>query len=401
MSSEKLTVGVIFGSRSVEHDVSVVTAQQVMKALNPAKYTIVPIYITRDGQWYTGSTLKELKNFRIDDIANLAGTKLTLLSPSTAYRGMITPPISGRFGKSDFTALDVVFPVVHGSHGEDGTLQGLFELSNLPYVGTGVKASAIANDKAMTKMVLKANGLPVIDQFLSFTRNRWLAHRNNVLAEIDEQIGFPAFVKPLTLGSSIGIARIDDAEQAALHIDIAANLENHILVEHALLGENMIEINCAVMGQEDDIRTSVLEQPVSYQEFLTYEEKYMRESGQGMKAQERIIPAPIDEDLAERIKATAVAAFRAIGGSGTARLDFLVNRDDGQFWVNEINTLPGSLAFYLWEPDGLSPSAVCDALIEIALAIHKDKSRNTYDYESGLLDLAAARGLKGAKGKSG
>src|SRR5690606_19007863 len=158
----KLTVGVIFGSRSVEHDVSIVTAQQVMKALNPAKYTVVPIYITRDGRWYTGENLRDIGNFKVDDIADLAATRETHLSPNTAHPGVITPPIAGLFSKNSFQHLDVAFPVIHGSHGEDGTIQGLFELANIPYVGTGVMASAIANDKGMTKIVLKAQGIPVL-----------------------------------------------------------------------------------------------------------------------------------------------------------------------------------------------------------------------------------------------
>lgn len=392
----KLNVGVIFGSRSVEHDVSIVTASQVMKALNPAKYNITPIYIARNGYWYTGPNLTDLKNFTIDSIADLAGTKETLLSPSVNYPGMITPPLSGRFSKNDFKALDVIFPVVHGSHGEDGTLQGLFELANLPYVGAGVLASAIANDKAMTKTVLKAHNIPVLDKFIRFSRREWLANRERILEQVEE-IGFPAFVKPLTLGSSIGIARVDNREKAALHIDIAANLDHQILVEQAVV-HHFVEINCALMGNEN-VRASTLEQPVTYDEFLTYQEKYMREAGAGMKSQERIIPAPVGEELTQKIKQTAIDAFKAIRGRGTARIDFLLSRETNEFWVNEINTLPGSVAFYLWDADGLSPTAICDELIQLALEEATEKRRTTYDYKTGLIDLAASRGAKGLKMK--
>ncbi|MBZ0306992.1 MAG: D-alanine--D-alanine ligase, partial [Anaerolineae bacterium] len=392
----KLNIGVIFGSRSVEHDVSIVTATQVIKALHPAKYNVIPIYIARDGIWYTGPNLTELKNFTIDNIADLAGTKETHLSPSTRYAGIITPPVAGRLGKNDFKELDVAFPVIHGSHGEDGTLQGLFEMANLPYVGAGVLASAIANDKVMTKTILKASGLPVLDKFVQFTRREWLENRQQILEKVEE-IGFPAFVKPVTLGSSIGIARVEDRDKAALHIDIAANLDRQVLVEQGVVG-NMVEINCAVMGNEE-VRASTLEQPVTYEEYLTFGQKYMGDASAGMKSQERIIPAPLDDGLTLKIKETAVTTFKAIRGRGTARIDFLLSKDSSQFWVNEINTLPGSLAFYLWEPEGLSPTAICDELIQLALDEHREKRRTTYDYKSGLIELAATRGAKGLKAK--
>lgn len=392
----KLNVGVIFGSRSVEHDVSIVTASQVIKALNPAKYNVTPIYIARNGYWYTGSNLTDLKNFTIDNIADLAGTQETLIAPTTNYAGIITPPLSGRFSKNDFKKLDVVFPVVHGSHGEDGTLQGVFELANLPYVGAGVLASAIANDKAMTKTILKAHGIPVLDKFVRFSRREWLDNREQILEKVEE-IGFPAFVKPLTLGSSIGIARVEDREKAALYIDIAANLDRQILVEQGVV-QNVVEINCALIGNEN-VRASTLEQPVSYEEFLTYREKYMREASAGMKSQERVIPAPLGDDLTQKIKDTGIAAFKAIRGRGTARIDFLLSKETNEFWVNEINTMPGSLAFYLWDAEGLSPTAVCDELIQLALEEAAEKRRTTYDYKSGLIDLAASRGAKGLKSK--
>jgi len=287
----------------------------------------------------------------------------------------------------------VAFPVVHGSHGEDGTLQGLFELANLAYVGTGVLASAIANDKAMTKVVLKAHGLPVLEKYASFTRAEWLKNRQHILDNIVSEIGFPAFVKPVTLGSSIGVAKVDDLEQAALYIDIAANLDRSVLVA---VKDRIVEINCAVLGG-DDIRASALEQPVSYKDFLDFEEKYGRGSD-AMKSQQRIIPAPIDAALTAKIKQAAIDAFKAIRGRGTARLDFLASPDTGDFWINEINTLPGSLAFYLWEPEGLSASAVCDEVIKIAQEDNAAKRRTTYDYKSKLLEIAAQRGTKGTKG---
>lgn len=396
----KQTIGVVFGSRSVEHDVSVVTATQVMKALDPAKYEVIPLYITRDGHWYTGDNLKTLRNFNIDDIANLAGTQECVFSSSTNFTGIITPPIAGRFSKSTFRQIDVLFPCVHGSHGEDGTLQGLFEMVDIPYVGAGVLTSAIANDKAMTKTVLKASGVRVIDEFVEISRSEWKTKRESLLAKIDKVTGFPAFVKPTTLGSSIGVAYAASQEEAIRHIDIALNMDSRVLVEKSVEGESIIEVNCAVMGYEN-IVASTLEKPNTSGVFQDFDTKYLKgqKQGLGMKGQDREVPAPISDDLTERIQESAVKAFQAIRGTGTARMDFIVNADSGLFWLNEINTMPGSLAFYLWEPQGMAASAVCDELIRIAKDVHAQKQATTYNYKTQLISLAASRGSKGSKNK--
>lgn len=396
MSNEttKKTVGVIFGSRSVEHDVSIVTAQQVMQALDARKYEVVPIYITRDGRWVSGPGLRDLNTFRSDDISEMMGIKEVIISPSTAHHGLIVSPVSGLFGRSQARALDVAFPVVHGSHGEDGTLQGLFELADIPYVGTGVLASAVTRDKIMLKTVLAGLGIPVV-KYVAFTRREWVAAADVLLARIESEIGFPVFVKPASLGSSIGVARANDAGEARTYINVAANFDRRILVEAAV--EGVMEINCAVMGNAD-VRASVLEQPVSWQEFLTYEEKYMRSEGAaGMKGAERRIPAPISDDLTARIREMAVRAFRAVDGCGIARVDFLVREEAGEVFLNEINTMPGSLAFYLWHEEDMTPAQVVDELIRLALEAHAEKRKTVYNYKTGLIAHAAARGLKGIK----
>ena len=396
MSNEtaKKTVGVIFGSRSVEHDVSIVTAQQVMQALDARKYEVVPIYITRDGRWVSGPGLRDLSTFRSDDIPERMGIKEVILSPSTAHHGLIVSPVSGLLARSQIRTLDVAFPVVHGSHGEDGTLQGLFELADIPYVGTGVLASAVTRDKIMLKTVLTGLGIPVV-KWVAFTRQEWVAAADALLARIESEDGFPAFVKPASLGSSIGVARANNAGEARTYINLAANFDRRILVEAAV--ENVMEINCAVMGNAD-VRASVLEQPISWQEFLTYEEKYMRSEGAaGMKGAERRIPAPISDDLTAHIRETAVRAFRAVDGRGIARVDFLVREETNEVYLNEINTMPGSLAFYLWQEEGMTPAQVVDELIRLALEAHVEKRKTMYNYKTGLIAHAAARGLKGIK----
>lgn len=392
-AQRKTIVGVVFGGRSVEHDVSIVTGHQVMRAFDPARYEVVPIYIDRSGKWFTGEPLFDLKNFR-DEIISMSGVHGAIISPDVRHHGLIVNPTAGRFSRSQIQRLDVVFPTIHGSHGEDGTLQGLLELADIPYVGCAVLGSALANDKIMTKMILQQHGLPVVEG-LSFTRSEWLDEPDAIIQQITTTLRYPVFVKPATLGSSIGIGKANDEQMLRVSLDIAANFDRRILVETGVT--DGIEINCAVMGYSQNIRASVLEQPVSWDEFLTYEEKYMR-GGEGMKSAERLIPAPVSEELTRKITAAAIAAFRAVDGRGTARLDFLVRPQDDTFYVNEINTMPGSLAFYLWQEIGLSPTAVVHQLVELAREAYADKRRSTYDYQTNLVAVTAARGLKGLKG---
>lgn len=393
-AQRKTTVGVIFGGRSVEHDVSIITGHQVMRAFDPERYEVVPIYIDRAGKWFTGVPLLELKNFK-DEIVSMKGIQSAILSPSVQHHGLIINPMAGRFEKSGIQRLDVVFPAIHGSHGEDGTLQGLLELADIAYVGCGVLASAIANDKIMSKIVLSQQGIPIVEG-VSFSRAEWHEAPDKVISHIMHELpAYPLFVKPATLGSSIGIGKAGDETLLRTHIEVAANLDRRILVEKAV--ENALEINCAVMGRENNIRASVLEQPVSWDQFLTYEEKYMRGGG-GMKSAERLIPAPISDDLTAKIKGYAVQAFRAIEGCGTARLDFLVKPESNEIYLNEINTMPGSLAFYLWQDEGRSARDVVQELAALAQETQAEKRGTTYDYRTNLIEQTAARGLKGLKG---
>jgi D-alanine-D-alanine ligase len=392
-AKRKLTVAVIFGGRSVEHDVSVVTGHQIMQALDAERYDVVPVYISRDGKWYTGEPLLELKNFQ-DEIISYKGVSNVILSPSVQHHGLILNPVVGRLQKNEVKRVDVLFPAVHGSHGEDGTLQGLFEMADIPYVGCAVLASAIANDKGFTKTVLAGAGIPTVAG-ITLTRDKWLSQRESVLAQIEADFAYPVFIKPATLGSSIGVARADDVNALSMAIDIAASFDRRIVIERAVVGA--AEINCAVMGYGDDVQASVLEQPVSWEEFLTYEEKYMRGGG-GMKSAERIIPAPISAELTTRIQSIAVEAFKAVDGRGITRIDFLYDENTDTVYLNELNTLPGSLAFYLWQASGVDSQALVDHLIHLAQTAYADKRRNTYNYQTSLITLTASRGLKGVKG---
>ncbi len=392
-AQRKTTVAVIFGGRSVEHDVSIVTGHQVMRAFNAERYEVVPVYIDRTGKWYTGEPLRDLNNFK-NEIISMKGVIPALLSPDVRHHGLLVNPLAGLFSKTEIKRLDVVFPALHGSHGEDGTLQGLLELADIPYVGCAVLASALTNDKVLTKAVLRDDGVPVTDE-VSFSRQQWLDDPDALVEEIHSRLTYPLFVKPATLGSSIGIGRAENEQMLRMTVDIAANFDRHILVESAVV--DCVEINCAVMGYGQEIHASVLEQPVSWAEFLTYEEKYMRGS-EGMKSAERVIPAPLSPELTAQIQALAIKAFKAVDGRGTARIDFLVKPASGEVFLNEINTLPGSLAFYLWDAAGLKPGEVVSRLVQLARDAHADKRRTNYDYQTSLVAVTAARGLKGLKG---
>lgn len=391
--NRKLTVGVVFGGRSVEHDVSIVTAQQIMDAFDTSRYTIVPIYISREGRWYTGEPLRKIDSFKNDGVLSQEGVESVILSPDVRHHGLILNPMAGRFSKSEVKRIDVMFPAIHGTHGEDGTLQGLFELADIPYVGFGTMGSALSNDKIITKQILTQNNIPVVEG-LTVTRDAWRSDSDTIVEQVKARFDYPVFVKPVTLGSSIGVGRADNDDLLRASLDVATNFDRRVLVEGAVQG---IEINCSVMGYGDDIQTSVLEQPLSWADFLAFEDKYLR-GGDGMKSADRIIPAPISDSLTAAIQQASRDAYQAVDGRGICRIDFLVEPETETFYLNEINSLPGSLALYLWQETGMSAADVVHKLVELAQDAYADKRRNVYDYKTNLVDMAAGRGLKGAKG---
>lgn len=390
----KTVVGVIFGGRSVEHDVSIVTANQIMNAFDKNRYDVVAIYITRDGKWFAGEPLKDIENLKTDSASSLEGVEEVILSPDSRHHGLIRNPLAGRFQKSDVIRLDLLFPAVHGSHGEDGTLQGLFELADIPYVGFATCGSALTNDKVLTKQILQQNNIPVVDG-VNFSRSDWLKNPDEIIERIKENLSFPVFVKPATLGSSIGVSRADDEEMARGSIDMASNFDRRILVESAVM--EGIEINCSVIGYGEDITVSVLEQPLSWSDFLAFEDKYLR-CNDGMKSADRIIPAPLSDELTAKIHDISKQAFMAVDGRGIVRIDFLVKPDSNEVYLNEMNTMPGSLSFYLWRETNMTDAQVVDKLATLARDAYADKRRNIYDYKTNLVELAAGRGLKGSKG---
>ncbi|GIW11201.1 MAG: D-alanine--D-alanine ligase [Dehalococcoidia bacterium] len=389
----RLRVGVFFGSRSVEHDVSIITARQVMAALDPARYEVVPVYLDEDGRWLVGEALATapLPSFK-QQAARLPGVVEAVLLPDPQRRALVVRGGGWFGGRQELPPLDVAFPCLHGTYGEDGTIQGLFELANLPYVGSGVTGSAVGMDKILMKAAFQAAGLPVVDS-VWFTSADWQRSSAAVLDRIEAQLPYPLYVKPANLGSSVGISRADERNSLEYAIEVALRYDRRILVEQGL--EEIIEVNCAVLGN-DVPQPSLCEQPLRWQEVLTYEDKYLAGGkGQGMAGARRQIPAPIGEALTREVQRLAVEAFRAIDGAGTARVDTLVRLRDGRVWVNEINTLPGSLAFYLWEPLGVSFSQLCDRLIELAFERHRAKQGRVTRFDNALLQQAAGLKLRG------
>jgi D-alanine-D-alanine ligase len=397
-----LRVGLIFGGRSVEHEVSVLTAHQVMAALPPDKYIPIPIYISKSGKWFTGEALKHLEHFKdLEKLVKIADP--VTFNVDATQPGLIHQKRQGQrswLGRStpepSLELLDVAFPLIHGSHGEDGTLQGLLEMADLPYVGSGVLASAIAMDKILTKIVLRSAGIPVIDD-LYVSRARWESEPDAVLAEAESRFGYPVYTKPVTLGSSIGVSRAEDGSALRFALDVAATYDSRLMIEPAQ--QDIIEINCSVLGDSTNAHASVCEQPVS-SGTLSYEDKYLSgeknrgSKSRGMQSAKRLIPAPLDADLADAIQSTAINAFKALNASGVIRIDFFVHPSENKFYVNEINPIPGSLSFYLWEPTGVDFPELVTTLVDIALKRHQEKHRNTFTFGSSLLSANPLGGEK-------
>ena len=380
---QRLRVGVVFGGRSVEHDVSIVTAHQVMAALS-ARHDVVPIYITKGGRWLTGPALNDLDVYKSKrwDEAGEDGS----IPPVFGVGGIVVP--GGRLKARRTIALDVVVPAVHGTFGEDGTLQGLLELAGLPFTGSGVVGSAIGMDKVAMKAVFRDARLPVVKDVIVDAANLGTDAQREY-DRIESAIGYPAFVKPSRLGSSVGIGKASDRSELAAALDVARRYDRRLVVEESK--ESCIEINCSVLGGPGrQPRVSACEQPVRWQEFLSFENKYLSGSksgkGGGMAGQDRRIPAPISPELTEQVQRNALGAFAAVGAAGVARIDAFVDPDSAETWVMEINTIPGSFSFYLWEHSGMSFEDLMDALLEIALAGERERSELMFSFDSTLLE---------------
>jgi D-alanine-D-alanine ligase len=391
-----MRVGVIFGGRSVEHDVSIVSAHQVMAVLS-ARHEVIPIYVTRDGRWLSAPGLNDLDVYKTGR-AEAVGLPAHI-PPVAGFGGL--QMAGGRLKGAQKIELDVVVPAIHGTYGEDGTLQGLLELSDIPYVGSGVLGSAVGMDKVAMKTAFKGAALPTVPDVVVDRKD--LSDLASVVERVEAEIGYPAFVKPSRLGSSVGIGKAKDRAGLEEAIDVASRYDHRLLIERSM--EGCIEINCSVLGGADVApQVSVCEQPIPWEEFLSFSDKYMRggKAGgdskapgspkqEGMASLDRRIPAPISAELTEKVQANAVAAFEAVGAAGVARIDSFVDESSGETWVMEINTVPGSFSFYLWEESGTTFEKLMDTLIDIAVKNHGQKSELMFSFESGILDKSGAK----------
>ena len=404
-----LKVAVVYGSRTCEHDVSIVSALQAMDNLDKNEYEIVPVYIARDGQWYTGRLLRNItfySAFKPELVTHVAPVmsedgKLTLMPVTSiaphGFKGMVKVLMSNmNLGEDTVEKCDVVLPVMHGMNGEDGTLQGLLELFNVPYTSTGVLGSALGMDKIAMKQFFRGCGLPVVDG-MWFARGEWNKNHEEVLNRVESSCPYPVYVKPANLGSSIGISRATDRQSLIKAIETAVEYDRRILVERGI--EKPVEINCSALRIKGEVRASLCEMPASWEEFLTFDDKYLRGSksgkGQGMESLARKVPAPISDELTQRIQQMTTQVYNAMDCKGVVRIDYMLDGDE--LYINEINIIPGSLAFYLWEPLGISFKEMLDCMIEDAFTAYAEKNRSVFSYDSSIL-RSVQGGLKGAKG---
>ncbi len=383
----KLNLAVLFGGRSTEHEVSIITAIQVLNALDDSKYRVTPIYISKAGTWHLGD-----KSFFDTDTFKDLNQPTTFPQVSCHPNGFLA---TTSFLKTTPLKIDLVLPILHGTFGEDGCVQGTLETLNIPYAGCGVLASSLGMDKLAQKTILTSANIPQV-KYLGLFRSDWQNNPQKVLNSI-KSLKLPLFVKPANGGSSIGITKVKTLSKLANAINVACIYDTRVVIEESV--ENAKEINISVLGNSGSkLRTSVCEQPLSSSELLSYEDKYLtKSSGKGMASTKRLLPAPIHPSTAQKITNLAKLAFTAINASGIARIDFLVSRNEKQIFLNEINTLPGSLSFYLWEKSDLSFSHLLDEFINLGLNRSTERNQNLYTFNSNLL---AGINLNGTKTKS-
>lgn len=388
----KTNVGVFFGGRSVEHEISVISALQAINAFDQSKYNIIPIYISKQGRWYTGPLTLDIRNYK--DMKSLCErSEEVFMRPEYGdYKLYRANPGGGLFSKKNpvYEELHVVIPVLHGSHGEDGMFEGLLETIGIPFAGCDTLSSANGMDKITMKMILRAEGIPVVD-YVWFTDKEWIDNRDAIVDKIEGKLGYPVIVKPANLGSSVGIGKAADRQSLIEKVDNAEKFSQRIIVEHMI--EDMMEINCSVLGDADDHQSSVCEEPISKGDFLSYEEKYGGGAKAGMQASEKKIPADIPVEMSEEIRRMAGETFRVLSCHGVSRVDVMVDRKDDSIYVNEINTIPGSLSFYLWEESGISFTQLMDRLVALALKRKRETDRKTFTYDANI--FAMGGGVKG------
>ncbi len=412
----KTKLCVLFGGKSVEHEISVISALQAMENLDTAKYDIFPVYISKDGSMYTGEALHDAASYKDLDAMCKASQRVILVSDKGRTYLECYP--AKRFGKNTITDIDVAFPIVHGTNVEDGALQGYLKTLGVPFVGCDVLSSAVGMDKYVMKAVLRDGGFPVLD-CLRF--NKYRSSIPDCIDAIEKRIGYPVIVKPVDLGSSVGISKAADRDALETALGDAFNYAENVLCERAIT--ELREINCSVLGDSESAVASECEEPFMHDEILSYEDKYMGGAGgakggakaapakaagsksglesSGMASLSRKVPADLTDEMRERIRKMACDAFIHMGCSGVSRIDFMIDNATGELYINEFNTIPGSLAFYLWKPVGMEYSELLDRLIALALKRARLEGDITYSFDTNIFAMGAPTSGGGAKGTNG
>lgn len=393
----KLQLGVFYGSRTCEHDVSIISAVQLMRAADREKYDVIPVYISKQGEWFTGAPLLEMSTYTPFDPMKKGIIKVN--PDLTAGSGALTYIEHGKglLGKDREVVaarLDCVIPVFHGMHGEDGTVQGVLELCNIPYSSSSVGASAIGMDKVYMKQFFRGAGFPVLPDCW-FLRRAWEADRGAVMEQIEKTLPYPVFTKPASLGSSIGVSRADNREQLEEALELAFDFDRKVLVEQGL--NKPLELNCSVLGYNGEAKASEIEMPVTGGDLLSYLDKYGASGSKGMASLKRVLPAPIEPELRAKVQELSVNIFNNMDCKGVVRIDYMYDAASDGLFITEINTLPGSMAFYLWEATGMPYREMIDRLVAFAMEAKQDKDDSNYAYSSSILSDVSLGGKAGPK----
>ena len=391
----KTKVAMMFGGKSVEHEVSVISGIQALLSMDTEKYDVIPVYITKKNEMYVGEDIGKIECYKDIDGLLKRSQRVIMINEGEKVR-LVSYPLK-KFGRNTEIDIDMVFPVVHGTNVEDGALQGYLKTLGVPFVGCDVTASAIGMDKFIMKAVLKEAGVPVLDAKV-YTLSDY-SEFEALLDDVEKTFGYPVIVKPVNLGSSVGISVAKNRVELTYSIDDAFRYATKVLVEHAIA--NLREINCAVLGDENDAVASECEEPLHTKDILSYEDKYVSNAksggAKGMASVSRKIPADLSPEKREEIRALAVKAFKKLGCCGVSRIDFMIDQDTGKLYFNEINTIPGSLAFYLWEPIGVPYKELLDKMIQYAQKRVRTEAGLTFTFDTNILNTAGFGGAKGKK----
>jgi len=395
----KIQLGVLFGGPTTEHEISVITALQAIEHIDTEKYDIVPIYVGKDREWYTGSDLLNIENYRDVPMLLSGLVNVVLINKNNEF---VLQKKNGLF-KNIIKKVDIVMPIVHGYNMEDGTIEGYLETIGVPYTGSDIFGCVVGQDKVFQKQIMESSKIPVLS-YEWFYESEFLEDEKSIITKL-EKIGYPLIVKPARLGSSVGISIAKNKTELIKSIEGALAYDEKIVVEKVLT--NMVELNCSVLGNNEIAEPSLIEEVMGNDEFLSYQDKYLgsgktkgKVSGsKGMASTNRIIPARIDDKVADKIEKYSIKAFKALGASGVVRIDYLMDKKTKEVYINELNTIPGSLAFYLWTPKDKSYTELLNNIIDLGIKRYKKKEKKTTSFDTNILN--SFNGFKGTKGVKG